>query len=395
MNKIHWLILSAVVLVISSTTWALSSVTRYKTLTPKGVPANLSREAVLRIAAERALPTMRPASRAFIAQPTHDFGMMDPGRVKSHVFLIRNIGDELLVLGNPRESCRCAEAKLLQREIEPGATGGVSVSWNPGPDERELDITIRVPTSDPQQVELQLAIRGAVRQQLSASPDRLSFDAVVSDTAATRETLLTSQVWPAFTLDDIRSSLPGVAWEIVPASTKQLADAGALSGYVLRVTLPPGLPRGFIDETISFRAVPNDAQFSGESYTLPLEGVVKGLMSFYGPALRDGVIDLGTVRVGEEKRARLMVKIRSDEPILRNFRCETQPASIQATLTPHPDGVSGVYTLEVVVPRTAAPCAHLRDDQLGTLRVLTDEPHASEHSLRLRIAVVPRSVPPL
>ncbi len=93
---------------------------------------------------------------------THDFGKINEadGRVTT-VFNFKNEGMTPLVLSNVRASCGCTTPKWTREPIEPGATGAITVTYNPNGRPGKFSKTITV-TSNAKEATMRLYIKGEV-----------------------------------------------------------------------------------------------------------------------------------------------------------------------------------------------------------------------------------------
>ncbi len=389
MNKTIWWLAAAGVLLIGAGTFALSAMVQVQNTTPNGIPQGTPKEEVLRIAKEMSRPTVHDGAVAVVDEAHYDFGMMDPGTSKTHTFEIRNTGFQSLNLGTPRTSCSCADATLLDRVVEPGGSGRVEVFWDPGPYEKPLDIDITLHTSDPNNDQIRFNITGAVRRTVQAEPDRLALrTSEVDNTPQSAQTLVYSQAWEDFTLDDMTSTMDGLTWDIAPADAALLAEKQALAGYLMTFHFPDDLPNGFVSERVDFKAAPSDGSSEPAEYLLPIEGKITGRIGIYGNNIdATGLINLGVLRRGYEKRLRFVVKVRDPQKELPNPRFEVSPDFLKAELHSQTNVAAGLYFLDIIIPADAPTCLHLSEDCYGKVELLTDHPRIPSRLLRLKFAV--------
>lgn len=396
MNKTFWMLGGCVVLGVAGVGWALSSSTSFKPLTLRGVAPDTPHEEVVRLNRERNRPSPRLLSRAVVEETRHDFGMMDPNTKKAHTFTIRNEGQEPLHLGNPRTTCKCGTGSFQDRVIEPGEETQFTVGWEPGPEERQLDITFIVPTSDPDMREIRFYITGNVRQRLAAEPSPVVFSSLKPGTSESRETLVYSSVWKDFSLEDVESDFDGLTWDVLPAPPDVLREKRAHCGHVIKVHTPENLPRGFFERSLTFRAVPANPDFESALYSIPIQGKARGRLGIYGEGIDEtGTIHMGVVHRGEGAKKRFVVKVRDEQDELKVRQIETQPSFIDVRLTRNP-AAAGLYLLDVEVPPDAPTCTHLLDEEgLGEITLQYDHPRISRTQLKLRFAVARRIAVPV
>jgi len=93
---------------------------------------------------------------------THDFGKINEadGRVTT-VFNFKNEGMSPLVLSNVRASCGCTTPNWTKEPIEPGASGAITVTYNPNGRPGKFSKTITV-TSNAKEPSMRLYIKGEV-----------------------------------------------------------------------------------------------------------------------------------------------------------------------------------------------------------------------------------------
>ncbi len=95
-------------------------------------------------------------------ETTHDFGKINEadGRVTT-IFVFKNEGMIPLILSNVKASCGCTTPKWTKEPIEPGATGEITVTYNPNgrPGRFQKSITV---TSNATEPTVRLNIKGEV-----------------------------------------------------------------------------------------------------------------------------------------------------------------------------------------------------------------------------------------
>lgn len=95
-------------------------------------------------------------------ETTHDFGKINEadGRVTT-IFQFKNEGMVPLILSNVRASCGCTTPKWTRDPIEPGATGEITVTYNPNGRPGRFQKTVTV-TSNASEATVRLYIKGEV-----------------------------------------------------------------------------------------------------------------------------------------------------------------------------------------------------------------------------------------
>lgn len=98
---------------------------------------------------------------------THDFGKVPEGETVRHVFKATNKGRATLKIENVRSSCGCAAATPKQKELGPGASTDIEVTFDsrgrPGKNRKVITVT----TNDPENANSRLEIVADVEPKLA------------------------------------------------------------------------------------------------------------------------------------------------------------------------------------------------------------------------------------
>lgn len=65
-----------------------------------------------------------------IAETTHNFGKIPQGIPVKHQFVVKNTGDEPLLINNVQKVCGCTVTEWTKKPIMPGETGTVTAQYN-------------------------------------------------------------------------------------------------------------------------------------------------------------------------------------------------------------------------------------------------------------------------
>jgi len=94
-----------------------------------------------------------------VQQLEHDFGNINQGDIVNHSFLISNNGGDLLKILDVRASCGCTAASPDKKELKPGESTNISVTFNSkgrkGPQTKIITVT----TNDPEKPAISLSIK--------------------------------------------------------------------------------------------------------------------------------------------------------------------------------------------------------------------------------------------
>jgi hypothetical protein len=91
-----------------------------------------------------------------------DFGNIKQGKILTHVFKFKNEGESPLLIHNVRTSCGCAAALVSSREISPGKSGELKVTFNTKGYEGQQTKFVYVDSNDPQEPKKQLFVSASI-----------------------------------------------------------------------------------------------------------------------------------------------------------------------------------------------------------------------------------------
>ena len=335
-------------------------------------------------------PTGLP--RVQVPQREHDFGTMNPLTVGRHDFVIRNAGTAPLTLRVGPTTCRCTLAKLAKSDLAPGQQTTVTLEWNTGRD-YNYEHSGTIITNDPEQQSVELVVRGHVTARLAADVSEIVVPPMTPDTPASTDVLIYSQTWDRFDITKVECSLEGAAWDIAPPAAQSAPDLKAKSVQRLRLTIPGNLPAGKFTADVRL-AVTAPGEPGENQLEIPLHGSVEPRMSLVGGQIdRFGYVDLGSLREGQGRRVRLLVKVRDSDPDLSGAQVAAHPEFLRATLSKRPAGqVQGLYDLEIEIPADAPSC-QFRGNPRGEVRIDTGHPRLGSVKLGVTFAILPNPKP--
>ncbi|MDL1913506.1 MAG: DUF1573 domain-containing protein [Bergeyella sp.] len=71
-----------------------------------------------------------PLTSVALSRSTHDFGKIQKGKTVEHVYEIKNMGKNPLIISTIKPSCGCTVPKYTKEPIPPGKTGKISLSFD-------------------------------------------------------------------------------------------------------------------------------------------------------------------------------------------------------------------------------------------------------------------------
>ncbi|NUQ66116.1 MAG: DUF1573 domain-containing protein [Pirellulales bacterium] len=332
--------------------------------------------------------------RALVDQEYHSLGVVDPSQPCEHTFFIRNAGDAPLEITKGGTSCRCTVSVLPAQDIPPGRRGPVKIASNVLQVDGDFVHTATVLTNDPRKPTITLTIAGAVKRRIGASPAAIVLSNLRPGDSASVESTIYSQAWPNFIIENVKSSLEGLQWELRPAPADSLQQLKAKSGYQCRMTLPGNLPFGPFRERLTMTVRSEQSGAETRVLELPVSGSVLGRRTVYGQKINSqGVVGLGPLRAGEGAETQLTMNIRDEPRCVRVLRVEKEPGFLVVAVAPYRPGTdkAGIYRVDVRVPPDAPACNYM-GTRAGKLKIVLDHPTVPEIDLKLEFAVLSQQI---
>jgi Protein of unknown function (DUF1573) len=108
--------------------------------------------------------------RIELVDPVHDFGTVTEGDKVSHTFTVKNTGKAPLEIKRVRSSCGCTAAVTKEKEVAPGASTEIEVTFNTrgrmGPNRK----TITIQSNDEKTPNAKLEIKAMIERLLAFQP---------------------------------------------------------------------------------------------------------------------------------------------------------------------------------------------------------------------------------
>ena len=325
---------------------------------------------------------------AAFEETDHSFGEMDPYTFGKHSFRVTNEGTAPLVLKLGESSCNCTVSQVQKKPILPGDSAEVLIRWQTSKNNKYFSESSSIRTNDPTRSDVELRVRGHVRVHFGASPPRFEFSRIRPGENASLTSLLSSQVWPSFVIEDVRSSMPGIKWEVSEPPAIALDDIKAKSGKHLTVTVPNYLKQGSFTHWLRVKIRP-DGEDEATEYELPLVGKVVRRLAVYGKNIdQTGTIRLGVISSHVGLTQRYLVKVRDKQSALLVRDIKTTPECLDVQLHTK-DASIGLYEMEINIPEGTKPCDYI-SQSTGNIQIDFEHPRIDSLELKMVFAVADR-----
>lgn len=330
--------------------------------------------------------------RVVLKETSRDMGTLDPEDKCSHVFIVKNEGDAPLKLAKAGTSCKCTVSMLPSGDIPPGKGGPIEVESKNDAGEGPFSHTASFLTNDPDMPRIELTIQGDVRRHLVMNPPTIHLPDLKRNQPVEMSTLILSEAWESFSLENVKTSIDGLNWDFQPASPEKLQEFKAKSGYLATFRLPRDRSRTDFAGWLQADAQPMGKPESSRKLNITLSGRAAPIRSVFGPCIdADGVVTVGTLNRGQGARVPLVLQVRGEHREIQVQKIEKTPEFMKVTVEPQSPELAkkGVYRIIIEIPPDAPSCTHKCEDNMGEVRVLTDHPDMPEIvSLKVSFAVL-------
>lgn len=278
-----------------------------------------------------------------------DFGAMEQGEERSHVFAVRNTGGAPLILRDVSSSCGCAAALPDAKEIPPGGSAKVTVKFSSGSFAGSIEKTLTVHSNDPAQPEATLTIRANVRPVYIIDSQIVNLGEIPRGRGAVRDITIRDSKGRPFAIPRVTISHSDLTAEVQPI----VGSNG--SAYRLRLTLNPKRNAG----SFNFSVIPQTDRVNFPHPIILVSGTVVGPLSVSPVALF-----LGQVKEDQPFRP-AKVTVRNSGPPLDIVSTDTGNAAITALVSTNVPGRE--FEVELKVGKMPAGWFH------HTLKVVTSD----------------------
>lgn len=344
-----------------------------------------------------------PAPKVAVDRLFYDFGKMEIEKSGRREFTVTNEGNDILKLMKGETTCRCAAGDLEKSELSPGESTKITLTWRPTADPGPYKQSASFLTNDPHKPKFTITISGTITATLRARPATLTLSRISSHEPTQGTTSILSYLdeplelsSPRFEENEHSSYFEG---SLKPLTEEELkANLGAKSGFLLTLTIKPGLPEGAFKQTITLSTNnPNRKEL-----VIPVEGSVGSEISIVGPYwnTEHDVLYLGTIKsqVGFSNRLFLIVHGPYRKEVQFKL-AEPPPEPLKVTvgaMTEIGNGQSMQTPLLIEIPKGSPHASHLGhrqeteqnvSDEAAVIQLETTHPEVPKLRIPVRFAV--------
>src|SRR5437016_3299246 len=153
--------------------------------------------------------------RIQFSETSFDFQKVQPTEQPRHDFVFTNTGQSVLEITDVRPVCGCTTAGAWDRQVQPGKTGKIPLTFNPGSYRGPVVKGATVTCNDPAQGSINLQFQATVWRPIDVQPQSVYFaqveDELTNDTKVVR---IISNLEEPLALEAPRSSNPAFQTEL-------------------------------------------------------------------------------------------------------------------------------------------------------------------------------------
>jgi len=247
----------------------------------------------------------------------YDFGVVTKGADARHSIAIKNTFGEAITLHAAKSTCGCTTPELSTRLLQPGETGYLELKLNTVKYSRHKhpNVDVQLSFGNSAIATVRVAVTAYIRDDVTTSDDTLDFGVVGTGEPAKRSVTVNYHGRANWKITGVQDVSDDMSVEVSrPVRTSQGLT------YQLNVTLSPNLPVGAFERSLVVLT-----EEPAKSYIpLRVRATIEPDIMVATP-----VVQLGTIRAGESKATRLIVRGRKPFTV---EGVEGAPGTVEATV---------------------------------------------------------------
>jgi len=237
-------------------------------------------------------------TETLFAEREHDFGTCARAAKAEYEFKITNNSGKEMHLAGVRTSCGCTTPKITKDTLAPGETGSILAIFNTRTHIGHRAATLTVTIDRPQYTEVQLRIKGYVRQDIVINPGVVRFGSVNAGEPAEKSVSIEYAGRDDWKILEVLSGDENLQLEL-----KDKKRNGGNVAYELSVKLKPEAANGYFSKELTL--VTNDRRAESQRIPLMVEGRIAS-----GVTVSPASLYLGDMQMGEEVKRQFVVRAR-------------------------------------------------------------------------------------
>lgn len=224
----------------------------------------------------------------------HDFGTVARGGKVEFPFTFKNIYEEDIHVSHVRSSCGCTTPSVTKDTLKTYEEGAIVAAFNTRTFQGQRSATLTVVIDRPYYAEVQLNVRGFIRDDVLLQPESINLGTVAAGSPVEKRLRIDYSGYGDWKVLDVLNNS-----EYLETNLVEVPNSYGRKSYELLVRLKPGAPEGSIREELILRT--NDSR--GGQMPVCVEGrVLSELTVSPAPLL------LGSVPAGQTVTKKLIVR---------------------------------------------------------------------------------------
>jgi hypothetical protein len=176
---------------------------------------------------------------ALFDEHAKDFGAVPRGPTLTHAFRLTNKTNQPVHISGVRVSCGCVSASAVQDHLAPGESTSIQSTMDTRRFTGFKSVTIYVQFDQPQWEEVRLSVQANGRDDISITPEMLTFGKVKKGSTSTASVNLTFPGGSGWVVSDVETES-----NYIQASLKEQRQDATEAGYHLTATIRADAPVG-------------------------------------------------------------------------------------------------------------------------------------------------------
>ena len=169
------------------------------------------------------VPSAYAAPKIVSPNATYEFGDIDNSEQVNAEFVIRNEGDELLVINGVKCSCGCTVPEMAEEDkrIAPGGEVKIHAKLSLANRQGELTKTCTVTSNDPDSPSFTLTLHGTAIAPIMYEPATLNFGKIMNENPEPQTLTIKAHADEEFEIESVESSLDQVTATVREVTPKK------------------------------------------------------------------------------------------------------------------------------------------------------------------------------
>lgn len=227
-------------------------------------------------------------ARAKYIETSFDFGTVTEGKVVSHVFDFKNIGNTDYIIQRLVTGCGCTAASSSTEPIAPDQSGFVKIDFDTSGFSGQKTKVVRVYSNDIDKPELSLTLSGNIQSDVVLNPATVIFEDMVHGISPQpKEFSVDLREGSGLKLASVSSYSKFLKIEAIGAG-QEVGTKNSILSNKFKVIVSPEIPVGELRDRILVNLTKGKET---SSRTVPVLGRVSGAITLSPPQVSFGIIE--------------------------------------------------------------------------------------------------------